>query len=232
MINFFKGLLIGAGTIIPGISGGTMAIITGLYEIILDCIANFHKRFKNTIITLFPIISGALTGIFILSIPLEYFCGEFPILSKWVFIASASIGVILFVNSSSNILKNVNIKSVIFLTMGIIIAYLLSMLPQSDYVVTQINPILLFILGFPLALALVLPAVSFSYMLFYIGLYDFVIKAINNLELLKVFPLVLGIAIGTIAFSKLLLRFINKSPQKAYMFVLGFVVYSIFDMIF
>ncbi len=230
MKNFLKGIMIGAGTIIPGISGGTMAIIVGLYETILDCVGNINKHFKKSFLIMFPIACGALVGIFILSIPLEYFCDNFPNISKYVFIISAVIGIVLFVKSGIfNVLK---IHTYLFLPIGLIVAFLLSMMPQNNELIINVNPVYLLLLGFPLSLALVLPAVSFSYMLYYMGLYEFVIKAIKNIELLSLLPLFLGIALGTIIFSKLLLNLIKKFPEKSYMFVLGFVLYSIIDMIF
>ena len=72
-INFFKGIFIGVGAIIPGLSGGTAAIIAGLFESILEATANFFIHIKKSIVFLTPIIFGVVVGIFIFSPILNFF---------------------------------------------------------------------------------------------------------------------------------------------------------------
>lgn len=63
LINFIKGFILGIANVIPGVSGGTMAVSMGLYELILSSIGNFFKDIKGNFIKLLPIILGILVAI-------------------------------------------------------------------------------------------------------------------------------------------------------------------------
>ena len=63
ILNVFKGILIGAGAILPGISSGVLCVIMGIYEKLLDSVLNFFKDIKNNVKYLFPIVLGGIIGI-------------------------------------------------------------------------------------------------------------------------------------------------------------------------
>ena len=76
MLNYLKeilrGVFIGIANIIPGVSGGTIALSMGVYEKIISAVNNVRKDFKNSVKTLFPYVIGAVIGIVVLSFVIEY----------------------------------------------------------------------------------------------------------------------------------------------------------------
>ncbi len=88
--NCLKGIAIGSGAILPGISSGVFCVIFGIYEKLLDSILNFFKNIKNNFKFLFPILIGSALGFFIFGNILNYCLFSFPIQTKSIFIGLIS----------------------------------------------------------------------------------------------------------------------------------------------
>ena len=86
LLNCIKGIFIGSGAILPGISSGVICIIFGLYEKLLDSLLNFFKDIKNNFKFLFAIILGIGIGVLIFSNFLNYFLTSYPLQTKSIFI--------------------------------------------------------------------------------------------------------------------------------------------------
>lgn len=84
--NIFKGIFIGSGAILPGISSGVLCVIFGIYEKLLNSVLNFFKSPKENFKFLFPIVIGVAIGILIFSNFLNYFLYSFPLQTKSIFI--------------------------------------------------------------------------------------------------------------------------------------------------
>lgn len=84
--SIFKGIALGAGAILPGISSGVLCVIFGIYEKLLDSILYFFRDIKNNLKFLLPIFIGVFVGVLIFSNFLQYFLLEFPIQSNSIFI--------------------------------------------------------------------------------------------------------------------------------------------------
>ncbi len=229
-ILIFKGILIGAGAIVPGISGGTVAVLTNAFELIIESVANLFTRFKSSFLTLLPIVAGAVFSIILISQPLKFFSEEFPLTSKFTYLSIALISTFLFAKNSINFdFKASKILAFIF---GILLSFLISLMTtQTRLFIDRENPLYLIFIGFPLAISLVLPGISFSYMLLFFGLYDRTLSAIQSFDLIYLILLFLSVSVGTVIFSKCLLKLIEKHKQETYSFVLGFVVNSMIDML-
>lgn len=229
-MNILKGFFIGIGAIIPGLSGGTTAIIVGLFEEIIESTANIFKHFGRSLSLLLPVASGALLGVICFSEIMGNFCKYSPTLSKLSFCAISFISTTIFIRKSLSG-KFTKTKTVSLLS-GILIALFVTVFMQNENTAAGTdNSFYLFMIGIPLALALVLPAISFSYMLLFFGLYEPTLEAITNFDMLFLLPLLMGIAFGGLIFSKILLMLMNKYSQETYAFVLGFVFCSFIDIL-
>ncbi len=227
--NIFKGVFIGFGTMIPGVSGGTVAMLIGVFEDILESTANVFKHLRKSLVILFPILSGAVLGAYLISYPLEYFSVEFPQLSKSTFCIISIISAVYF--AKINLKGSKNAKTIVCFLLGTLIAFTSSILFRFyDISAIEFNFINLFFMGTSLSLALVLPAISFSYMLLFFGIYDSFIKAIISVDIYFLLPIFLGVSIGSYLFSKFLLKLINHHTVATYSFVYGFVLYSAVDI--
>ncbi len=101
--NCFKGIAIGAGAILPGISSGVFCVIFGIYEKLLDSVLNFFKDTKNNFKFLFPILIGTGLGIILFGHLLNYCLYQFPIQTKSIFIG-------LILGSIPSLMKEVHRK--------------------------------------------------------------------------------------------------------------------------
>lgn len=85
-LRFIKGMFIGSGFILPGVSGGALAAIFGLYERMIAFLANVTKDFKKNVLFFLPVGIGALAGIVVLSFGVSYLLGNFETIILWFFI--------------------------------------------------------------------------------------------------------------------------------------------------
>lgn len=105
LLNCLKGVAIGSGAILPGISSGIFCVIFGIYEKLLDSILNFFCDIKNNLKFLFPILIGIGLGIILFGNILSYSFYQFPIQTKSIFIG-------LILGSIPTLLKEINKKQV------------------------------------------------------------------------------------------------------------------------
>lgn len=228
-VNYFKGIIIGFGTLIPGVSGGTTAIVLGVFKGILESVSNLFKDFKKAFFLLFPIFLGGVTGMVLLSSKVNVFCTVFPQFSKYLFCFLSLISTLFFVKKV--LYKKFKKTHILYVISGTVNALLLTVLMSSNTLNFNNGIFSLFVIGLILSVALILPAISFSYMLLFFGIYQKTLYAIENLDLLFIIPLSMGIVFGSYVFSKILNKIIDKYPVETYSFVLGFVFTSIFDIL-
>ncbi len=217
--------------IIPGVSGGTMAVITGVFEVMLEAISNLNKHIRKSFLTLLPIILGGLFGVFLLIHPVEMFLERFPILSKYSFCGLSLIGCVIFIKKEIGY----RLSNIQFICLFAGSASALTITIFTQYY--KLNPdhlgfLQLILIGIILSVALILPAVSFSYMLLFFGIYEDVLNAVLHFQLTLLIPLGFGILCGGYIFSKLLFNLINKYEKNTYCFVLGFVILSVADILY
>jgi len=126
------------------------------------------------------------------------------------------------------------LSDIMFLALGIAIVLLMSMEPESLIGIATdgsfLSYIFLLISGFIIAVGLVLPGISWSFMLLVLGMYEVTLNAINTFNIPFLIPLGIGIALGTIGTAKLIERFLQKHPRKTYMLIIGFVAGSLAEV--
>ena len=86
LVRFLKGALIGTGFILPGVSGGALAAVFGLYERIIGFIAHITREFVKNVLFFIPVGLGALVGMFVLAHPLSFFLVQYEAQVLWGFI--------------------------------------------------------------------------------------------------------------------------------------------------
>lgn len=228
-LNYLKGILVGFGAIIPGVSGGTAAIALGVFGGLLEAVANITKHFKRSVIYIMPIMAGAITGIYILSSPLAVFCDRYMLLSRIVFCIISIISAAFFVKRE--LLGRIRKSCFFWMALGVAVSYITDLsLMRLNEVCRGESIIYLLLCGIPLSLALVLPAISFSYMLLCFNLYEPTVKAIAQNDIGFLAPLLLGVCIGGFIFSKLLYKLTENYRPETYSFVLGFVIVSLINV--
>ena len=228
-----KGLIIGATMIVPGASGGTMAMILGIYDRLISAVGSFRKNPKDNFrfLTIFSMSAGL--GLFLFSTPLSWLLETYEMPTMYFFIG-AVIGGIPLIEKKSGI-KKVDFGVLVLLGIGAILVVMLSRIPGGIFGTEAAGDgaswILLLNAGIVSAAALILPGISFSHFLLVLGLYDQLLNAVKMLELTFLLPLGTGVLLGIILLSKILENVMQKYPKQTYLMILGFIIGSVAEII-
>jgi putative membrane protein len=231
--NFLKGILIGIGCIAPGVSGGVIAMIFGLYEKLMEAVSNFFKSMVKYTKFLLPIGLGGIIGIVGFSKVLKYVLDEFPMPSTYT-IAGLIIGTlpILFKRANKKGFKKIYlIPFVITFTLAILLMLIeFSSVKPTAVSVANINTIdivKLIIYGVIIAGSIVIPGISGSVILMILGVYGIVLGAIAEMNIVLLIPLAIGLGSGILLFSKLMDYLLNTQYSFTYYGILGFAIGSV-----
>ncbi|MEG0771752.1 DUF368 domain-containing protein [Clostridium sp.] len=229
LVNFLKGIVVGVATLVPGVSGGTMAVILGIYDDLIHSISSFFKDWKKHTIFLMQVGLGAVLGIGLFSRLLESALNQYPSIMRFFFIGVICGGVPVLYKKSTEGKKD--IKDIIFLILGFVIVLVMSMEPAATTTLAMgegiMSMVFLFIAGIIIAIALILPGISASFMLLTLGLYNIFLNAVNTRNIGFLIPLGLGVVLGTLGTARTIENLLQKQPRKTYMLILGFVLGSL-----
>lgn len=228
-----KGLWIGSTMTVPGVSGGTMAVVTGIYEDLIHAVNNLWKEPKKCLPFLILFVAGAGAGFFVFAGCITYLL-EHPVAGETTRFAFCGIvlgGIPLLVRKSGA--QRIGWRDVFFLLAGAAVVTLLSYIPQGMlaegsgflYVVLQL------IGGVVVAVALILPGISVTHMLYILGIYEVVLHKVYELQWLSLLPLAAGVIGGTFLTTGVLERLMERHPRAVYQVIIGFVAASVVMLI-
>ncbi|MDB3866331.1 DUF368 domain-containing protein [Acidimicrobiia bacterium] len=231
---YLKGAAMGAADIVPGVSGGTIALITGIYEELISSIKNINSKLfkillKNGIKEFWSALNGnfllvLLTGIFtsvILLAQVIVFLLVNHEFKLWGFFFG------LIIASAFLILKDIqshNIKSILLILFGILIAAIISLSSTTSF---PNSDIFIFITGSIAITAMILPGISGSFILLLLSKYEFIINAIKDFDIRVILVFGLGCICGLLIFSRFL-HFLFQNYKDNLLSVLsGFLIGSL-----
>lgn len=232
LLNMLKGLFVGGSMLIPGVSGGSMAMILGIYDKLITSVSSFFKHKKQSIIVLGTFVLGAGIGILLFAKPLLYLTDTFTFPMMYLFMG-AVVGSIPMIYKKADI-KKISLSVILYTILGMAIIFMISLIPEElfsvnlDIGVTDI--LLLVIAGIVAAIALVLPGISVSYMLLVLGMYEETMKAIDQFYLPYLIPLGVGVLLGIILTTRILEKAMNTYTAPTYLIILGFVIASVIEV--
>lgn len=222
-----KGAVVGGTMLVPGVSGGTMCILLGIYDQLIHGVSAFFQNKRANFWLLFWFCLGGGTGILLLAKPLFQVMELFPRPAGFFFMGAVAGSVPLTVQKAK--VTSFTWHVPVYVVIGMVIVWVLSKLPTLDQMdgggIAQYG--MLAAAGVAAAVALVLPGISVSYLLLVLGLYGPTIQALDQLNLPFLLSLGLGLAAGIIATTKLLEHLMQAHPRATYLIILGFVVASI-----
>jgi len=231
--NLIKGVVTGIATLVPGVSGGTMAIILGIYDRLIHSVSSIFEDFKKNFLFLFQVGLGGILGILLFSRLMENAMNTIPYVMQFLFIGIIIGGLPVLYKKSVSVGKG-NIADYIFLIIGFAIVLLMSSEPQAIVNLATARGLLSFVFlvfaGVIIAIALVLPGISASFMLLVLGMYSITLNAINTLDIPFLIPLGIGLAAGTFGTAKAIEKLLQKYPRKTYMLIIGFVLGSLVEV--
>lgn len=218
---------------VPGVSGGTMAILLGIYDRLISSISNFFKDVKNNLIFLMQICIGGALGIGTLAFVISWLLDTFPIPVSFFFLGAVVGGIPALYKKTKT--SSIRVSSVLYMIAGFIIVISIGFIPKINVNVSGglslSNLIIWLITGIIVAIALVLPGISTSHMLIVLGMYDVTLGAIKSLDILFLAILAISVLIGIILTTKPLEWTMNKFPHETYCMIMGFVVGSTLEIV-
>lgn len=228
-MTIWKGLITGATMIVPGVSGGSMAMILGIYDRLISAISSFRKDVKGNLLFLARFVVGAGIGMFLFSTPLSWLLGHYPMPTMYFFLG-AVFGGIPVIGKKSGVRK-FSLDVILYMLIGVAAVLLISAIPTGTLNAGSQRGadiwLMLPVVGVAAATALILPGISISHFLLILGLYDSLLGAIKSFELTFLLPLGLGLLVGIILFSKFLERMMDQWPKQTYLIILGFIIGSV-----
>lgn len=228
MIN---GLIIGVSMLIPGVSGGTVALICGIYYKLIAAVDTFFEKPKENFKFLLSVAMGGIIGILVFSklILLTYNTYKTPMV--YLFMGAVLGSIPLLIKSAG--VKKIDLKTITYPLLGIVIVLLLECLPKDLFIINAdglAEYLVIFLIGIVLATALVLPGISFSYMLLILGLYEQTLGAIETVNIVFLFAMGTGVLLGIFLTAKIIRIILRKYPKQTYLVIIGFVIASIKDV--
>lgn len=238
-----KGVMMGIANIIPGVSGGTMAVSMGIYDKMIHAATHLFSEFKKSMKVLLPIILGAAIGIVVLARVIEFMFARVPFQTNLLFIG-------LIIGGLPAMAGKVKGKTI---RPGYIIAFLLFFLlvagmaligeqegAAADLSFNVINTVKIFGVGILASATMVIPGVSGSMMLMLIGYYTPILSEINSfidslvqfdmagiMDGCKVLvPFGIGVVVGIFVIAKIIEIIFEKFPDYAYWAIIGLIVAS------
>ena len=221
---FFKGILIGIGKIIPGVSGSVLAITLGLYE---DIIKSLSRIFKiRSISFLFPIFLGIIISIILGSKVILYFLNKYYFITMMFFIGLMSGGI-------KPIYKEIkdkqNKKNIIIMTIPIILFLVLDIVIKNINIKVEFNYLNIFFLGVIEAITSIVPGISGSAIMMMFGVYNNILLMFTSISYIdKLIIFIIGIIIGIIFTSKIINYYLSNYKVETYYCIFSFCIFSIF----
>ncbi|MGT2714980.1 DUF368 domain-containing protein [Streptococcus respiraculi] len=221
-----KGMIIALGFILPGVSGGVLAAILGIYERMIRFLAHIRENFVENVLFFIPVGIGGILGIALFSYPVEYLLKHYQVIVLWGF-AGAIVGTIpsLVKESTQKTARDkVDVATLwgTFVISGLLLYFL------NDLVGTLPASFASFVLaGALIALGILVPGLSPSNLLLILGIYSPMLNGFKSLDLLGTFlPIAIGGALAMLAFSKAMDYALEHYHSRVYHFIIGIVLSS------
>lgn len=230
--NIFRGMLIGATDLVPGVSGGTVALLLGIYERLVTAIDGLTTReWKKHLLFLIPL--GLGVGISILSLShLFSWLMETYTKPTFFFFVGLILSIIPQLLVQADFKKNFRASHYVLLIIAAVLVALTGVFtPDQTKVMTDLSwqqYLYLFISGWIASSALILPGISGSLMLLLLGAYATVIDSVKTLNFPILITVGLGIIVGLLLTSKLIRYLFQNYRTLTYAILIGLVVGSIF----
>ncbi len=233
-----KGFCVGSADVVPGVSGGTMAFILGIYPQLINAIKSFDSEWLRMIMSfnlkgiinrphfefLIPLGIGAVTALFFFTriVSLPTLIRTQPEVIYGLFFGLVLGSVVLFFRHLG---LRLLFSKVVFLIAGILFGgFVVTMVPAS----TPDDTWFIFLCGTIAISAMILPGISGSFILLMLKKYAYIFNAIGYFDFSIILPFVLGIITGVVFFSRLLSYLLKRFYQQSILFITGLLIASLY----
>lgn len=255
IFDIIKGIFIGVANIIPGVSGGTMAVSMGVYDKIINSINSITKEFKKSFLTLLPLVIGMIGGIGVFSYIIPYSLSHYAFQTCMCFAGLIVGGIPQIIGNTSDALKKEERKMGFTHIIAFIVLAALAVIMAvangnnsgpSVITVDFKNIVILVVIGIVAAATMIVPGVSGSLVLMILGYYSGIIGTIRDfISSLKnlnwsglghcvaiLVPFAIGCVLGILLISKLISWLFKKFESVTYCAILGLIAASPFAIFY
>ena len=222
LFRVLQGALIGLGAVLPGISGGVLCVVFGIYKPIMELLSHPLKNFKTHVPKLLPVIIGLAVGFMGVAKLLAFFLEKYPAPSVCLFVG-------LIAGMMPSLFREAGEKGRTkgsYISLLVAMAAVFALLLGLRYASIQIVPNFGWYLfcGFCLALSVIAPGMSFSTLLMPLGLYTPFVDGIGNLNLQILLPGALGALVTVILLAKAVNALFDRFYSLAFHAIVGIVI--------
>mgnify|MGYP006299086487 CR=1 FL=1 len=224
-VRLAKGALVGIGAIVPGFSGGVLAVVFGIYEPLLRFLANLRVKFIQNFLYFLPVGIGGFTGVVAFSAVVDYAFTNHAAQFTWLFIGFITGTFPSLFKTAGKEGRTIPHWFVLF-GMAVATFYYMHWMETIQNVALAPNLWTWLLSGALMGLGLVVPGMSPSNFLIYLGLYQPMASGIRQLDFGVIIPIILGVVERILVFAKLIAWLFNRKYALMYHLILGIVVGS------
>ena len=222
ILRVLQGVLIGVGAVLPGISGGVLCVVFGIYKPVMELLSNPLRNFKTHVPKLLPVIVGMGVGFLGVAKILAFFLETYPDPSVCLFIG-------LIVGMLPSLFREAGEQGRpkgSWVSMGVAFVFILALLISLNLFSVSIAPNFGWYLfcGFCLALSVIAPGMSFSTLLMPLGLYTPFVDGLGNLNFSVIVPAGIGAVITVICLAKAVDALFDRFYPYAFHAIIGIVI--------
>ncbi len=227
----FKGLWIGGTLTVPGASGGSMAMILGIYDKLIDSVDAFLHRGKDkksAFLFLLQVGAAGILGFILFSGLVSMLMEKFPLEVCFFFSGAIAGGIPIILKATG--MKRPKITDLLYVLIGAAFVFAFSLIPEGLFsfpadlsfggILTQLLGGVLVAIGF------VLPGISLSHMLYIMGIYEELMYKVSHLDFLPLIPFAIGGAVGVLATTYIVKVALTRFPRASYLIIFGFLIGS------
>ncbi len=224
VLRFIKGMFIGSGFILPGVSGGALAAIFGIYERIISFLAHITRDFKENVRYFLPVGLGGIAGVFVLSFAVSFLLGNYETIILWFFVGCI-VGTVPSLWKEAGKKGRTNRELIIF-AVTFFVGWLFLWKGAALFGTVEQNTFTWVIAGALIGLGMIVPGLSPSNFLVYMGMYKAMSDGIKTVNLGIILPIAVGGLVTVLALSKVMDYIFSKAYAQLFHFILGIVFAS------
>ena len=225
ILRFVKGIFVGSGFILPGVSGGALAAVFGIYERMISFVAHLTRNFKENVLFFIPVGLGAVSGIFVFSSVVEFVLAQYESYVLWFFIGCILGTIPVLWQQAGKKGRSGKHYGILVVAFAASLAFLLfgeKLIP--DGVAQNFGTWTL--AGALIGLGMIVPGLSPSNFLLYMGMYESMAGGIRKGDLGIIIPIFVGLVGCVLLFSKLMDKVFEKAYAGLFHVILGIVFSS------
>ena len=227
------GFITGSVMAVPGISGGSAAMVIGVYDDLLRAVSRCFSEPRRNIPLLLRFALGGILGLFLMAGAISWLLttpAEVPV--RFLFLGAVSGGIPAIFRKAG--VRRMNASGLALILSGAAAVLLLASLPEGLFTPGErgfADMALQFTGGVLLAAALVLPGISASHFLYMLGIYDAVMEKLSTLDLIPLLPLAAGTVLGIFLTARLIETLFQRHQAGTFLVILGFMLASLRELI-